>query len=244
MPEDIANLGVVHADLSALVRTRFEYWTDKLKLSTELELGGPTLSELVQQRRADNVHFAHYDPETNRTYAYVGEMFFFFHDRDLLADTDRVTRFTDGVLLHELGHCRDRYWRIPHLMVKWSSCVLAVLVFAASLIIEETTTLQAGWAVVALFGVAVVAVVLYSSAQWFAERVRWRAMLEDRADDYAGAVGGIDVVDEFLWLMLELDYSATADDGVYRPGDERRERQWQRITGHGVPAARRGAWGR
>lgn len=232
------------AEFTALVRERFTHWRKVCGRHVGLSFDLAPIDELVgAQAAAEGMSSpAVYNPVLNAVHVNVLHAVQPFKAMNR-PDRDAMRRYIDAIVLHELGHRRDRFRGWPYLAVAWTGGILIALIVTASLLVEMLASRPAGWAVPAVGLVLVVTVALVAFASWFGQRTSWQHRMEVRADDHAADIGGIDAIDEYLWVLASYEVVDLMD-GVYDPPQVRRERQWQRLTGHGVPADRRGAWGR
>lgn len=155
------------------------------------------------------------------------------YDQAVPASDSALMDYADGMLLHELGHRRDRWLLTPHDLV----AILALPAMVVLFVFGGVQYLRGAWE--SAMSAPLAALVLVSGAiflllQRLAGSVRWRAWLEDRADDFAADAGGLDGIDEMLFIA-QLDRSYNLAGGVYRPALERRTRQWQRTRGQAPP---------
>ncbi|WP_336794242.1 hypothetical protein [Gordonia malaquae] len=224
---------------TSLVRTRFDYWTEELRLPTTLVVvpGEPVVAGSDDLRCPGGYH-----GWSNTLVVDVAAALLPFADREI-HDRRAMVTYIDGLLLHELGHRRDRWWVAPHRAALAAGGWLLGGLFIVAFLVEALSEASSWWAIPAMVLVIVAAAIAYWVLKIVVVKsIRWRARLELRADDYACDVGGIEAIDEMLWAS-EVWPTIDLLDGVYLPLPERRARQWQRATGAGVPVERTGEWG-
>ncbi|WP_336794244.1 hypothetical protein [Gordonia malaquae] len=221
-------------EFAALIRERFDHWTKVLRLPTKLAI--VDRSRIRLDDPSSTWVAGEYEAWSNKLTIDLGAALLPFTLRRL-DDREAMRTYVDGLLLHELGHRRDR-WRIaPHLAVTYLGSGLIAAVFLVSFFMGS-----AWWMLPAVAGIFIVMVIAGAVlAQKVAVRVPRRARFEVRADDFACDIGGAEVIDELLWSM-ETYPRVDLMDGVYQPVAERRARQWERATGGGIPADRTGEW--
>lgn len=147
-------------------------------------------------------------------------------------DDPGVIAGADGLLLHELGHRRDRLRINRRIVLTWIAGPLLLLLLGGSMIIEivhgSETDGSSGLSLASGVTLAVFA------ALWFGldkldSRPSRLARYEIRADDYAADIGGMERWDCACDVMASMEVPDPL--GIYLPVEERRARQQERLQG-------------